>query len=140
MRVVVVEDNPMFSEHLQRTLRALPGVAVVKVAETEGDAVQWLDANPGGWELAVVDLFLKQGHGFAVLRHCAERAPHQRAVVLTSYTREPVRECAQDAGADAVFDKLRELDGFLEWVAANRAYVMPGAVNGAQLGVSPSIT
>jgi DNA-binding NarL/FixJ family response regulator len=116
MRVLLVEDHPLVCEQVRRTVQAIPGADVVHVARTAPEATEWLRAHPDGWDLAIVDLFLAQGHGFAVLRQCRERAPHQRAVVLSNYTRDPVRQYARDAGADAVFDKSFELDALVEYL------------------------
>jgi two-component system OmpR family response regulator len=42
-------------------------------AETEADARAWLGARQA-WDLAIVDLFLKQGSGLGVLEACQDRA------------------------------------------------------------------
>src|SRR4051812_45389792 len=105
MKVVLIEDNSAVREQVKLVLCAIPGTELVMETGTEQDASRWIGEHPDDWDLAVVDLFLEQGHGFAVLRQCHKRKPHQRAVVLSSYTRDPVREYATLAGADAVFDK-----------------------------------
>jgi DNA-binding NarL/FixJ family response regulator len=64
------------------------------------------------WRLAVVDLFLREGNGFEVLRAGRARAAHQRMVVLTNFATPDIRRRVGDAGADAVFDKSTELDLF----------------------------
>jgi DNA-binding NarL/FixJ family response regulator len=115
MRILLVEDHAVTQELLRQMLALVPGADVVHVAPTSAAAVDWLRRHPDGWDLAVIDLFLADGHGFDVLRHCRRRAAHQRAVLLTNYTREPVRENARRAGADAVFDKTTEMKGFMAW-------------------------
>lgn len=116
MKVLLVEDNPLVCEQVTRTLQAIPGAQVVKVAGTEPQASEWLSAHPDGWDLALVDLFLGKGHGFDVLRRCRSRRPDQRAVVLSNYTRDPVRQYAREAGADAVFDKSFDMDALVEYL------------------------
>ena len=116
MKVLLVEDNPVVCEQVRRTLEAIPGAQVVMVADTERQATQWLKDHPDDWDLALVDLFLGQGHGFEVLRRCHQRKPNQKAVVLTNYTRDPVRQYAREAGADAVFDKSFDMEAFVEYV------------------------
>lgn len=115
MRILLVEDHAVTQELLRQMLALVPGAEVVHVATTSAEAVDWLSRHDDGWELAVIDLFLADGHGFDVLRKCQGRAAHQRAVLLTNYTREPVRENARRAGADAVFDKTTEMKGFIAW-------------------------
>ena len=115
MRVLLVEDNPRMQDEMRRLVTAIPGARVVEVAATQRQAVTWLQAHPDGWDLALVDIFLNEGHGFDVLRHCRKADPRQRAVVLSNYTRDPVRDHARRAGADAVFDKSFELDALVEY-------------------------
>ncbi|HEY8359823.1 MAG TPA: response regulator [Ramlibacter sp.] len=118
MKVLLVEDNAMIQEQVRQTLEAIPGAEVVQVAVSAQQAGDWLAAHPDGWDLALVDLFLAKGHGFDVLRRCRDRKPHQRAVVLSNYTRDPVRAHAAQAGADAVFDKTFDMDALVEYCEA----------------------
>lgn len=115
MRIFLVEDNAVAQAQLRDALAAIPQARIVQVARTAADAKRWLAENADGWDIALVDLFLASGHGFDVLRHCQDRQPGQRAVVLSNYTRDPVREHARRAGADAVFDKSFEMEGLLAW-------------------------
>ena len=43
---------------------------------------------------------------------------HQKAVVLSNYTRDPVRQYAREAGADAVFDKSFDMEALVQYVIA----------------------
>lgn len=115
MRILLVEDNAVAQAHVQEALGDIPGLQFVHVARTADEARRWLAEHEDGWDLAVVDLFLASGHGFEVLRHCRSRHARQRAVVLSNYTRDPVREHARNAGADAVFDKSFELESLVRW-------------------------
>jgi ActR/RegA family two-component response regulator len=91
---------------------------VLGTAETEAEAIHWLKSHDGSWDLAVVDLFLRQGSGLGVLNGCRDRQDHQRVVLLTNYATEDIRSQALALGADAVFDKSTELDELLDF--ANR--------------------
>jgi two-component system, OmpR family, response regulator len=116
MRVLLVEDSPALQDALKATLKAIPGLEFVMVAATAQQATRWLDDHPDGWDLALVDLFLAEGHGFQVLRHCRKVRPHQRAVVLSNYTRVPVARYASDAGADAFFDKSLDMEALVDYI------------------------
>ena len=74
------------------------------LAETEDEAVAWLAAHKGKWDLAAVDLFPAQGSGLAVVRWCQGRDRHQRVAVLTNYPTETMRKACLDAGADEFFE------------------------------------
>ena len=116
MRVLLVEDSATYREQLTHLMEAIPETEIVEAASTAEQACGWIDANPSGWDLAIVDLFLQKGHGFEVLRACQDRLPHQRVVVLTNYTVDPARHGAQAAGADAFFDKSLDIGKLIRFV------------------------
>lgn len=118
LKTYIVEDNATIRENLIATLEELAFVEAVGVADTEDDGKQWLTAHPAEWNLAIVDLFLRQGSGLGVLAACQQRLPHQRMVVLSNYATPDVRmRCAQ-LGADAVFDKSNEIDALIDYCIA----------------------
>lgn len=107
---VLIEDSQTIREALIPTMKELADLEVVAVADTPEQAMHILAAHP--WRLAVVDLFLKQGSGMEVLRHCRDRRDDQHAVVLTNYATNDIRQKCLALGATAVFDKSTELDDF----------------------------
>src|SRR4051812_23201227 len=78
LRTYIVEDNATIRENLIGTLEELASVRPLGWAETEKDARGWLAANAAGWDLAIVDLFLKQGSGLGVLEAMQQREREQR--------------------------------------------------------------
>ena len=117
----LVEDSALIRENLIVAMAELADTRVVACAESESEAADWLRRHPHEWELAVIDMFLKEGTGLGVLKVCHARAPRQRAVVLTNYADLDVRAQCMALGADAVFDKSTELDAFLEFCGAHAA-------------------
>lgn len=113
--VFLVEDNALIRDNLIVALEELVDMRVVAWAESEEAAAEWLREHPDGWQLAVIDLFLRDGSGLGVLQACRARDPRQRAVVLTNYADVDIRAQCLALGADAVFDKSTELDAFLEF-------------------------
>ena len=111
----IVEDSATIRENLISTLEEIAPVKVVGFADTEAEASQWLLSNNGDWELAIVDLFLKEGSGLGVLRDCRKRMAYQKVVVLTNYATQDIRERCANLGSDAVFDKSNELDQLFEY-------------------------
>ncbi|MFT3718633.1 response regulator [Pseudorhodoferax sp.] len=114
----LVEDNALIREQLILTLEELVDLRVAAWADSEEDAARWLRQHPDGWELAVIDLFLREGSGLGVLAACRRRRPRQRAVVLTNYADPGIRGRCLAMGADAVFDKSTELEAFLGFCGA----------------------
>jgi DNA-binding NarL/FixJ family response regulator len=111
----LVEDNRTIRDNLIPALEDLIDARIMGMAETEGDAVAWLKAHPDDWQLAIVDLFLREGSGLGVLRSCRRRKSSQLAVVLSNYVNADIRARCLALGADAVFDKSKELDAFFDF-------------------------
>ncbi|MGE0332043.1 MAG: response regulator [Ramlibacter sp.] len=119
-RAYIVEDSPTIRQNLIETLQELALVEPVGVAETEHEGREWLARNDAYWDLAIVDLFLREGSGLNILEACRYRKPGQKMVVLSNHATNDVRwRCAQ-LGADAVFDKSTEIDALLEYCIQER--------------------
>ena len=114
LRTYIVEDNATIRENLIGALEELASIKALGWAETESQATSWL-AQHSGWDLAIVDLFLKQGSGLGVLEACQGRASTQRVVVLSNYATTDMRKRCMQLGADAVFDKSNEIDALVEY-------------------------
>ncbi len=122
LRTYIVEDNATIRENLIGTLEELASVEAVGVAETEDEGTQWLSTHGEQWDLAIVDLFLRQGSGLGVLAACRTRRPGQKMVVLSNYATPDVRmRCAQ-LGVDAVFDKSNEIDALVDYCVLHSSH------------------
>ena len=115
MRTYIVEDNATIRENLIGTLQELADIEAVGHAETEDDGTAWLSAHAQDWDLAIVDLFLRQGSGLGVLSSCRQRQAWQRVIVLTNYVTPDIRQRCAQLGADAVFDKSHEIDALIDY-------------------------
>lgn len=118
LRTYIVEDNATIRENLIAALEELASIESLGWAETENDAKHWLVRHEGGWDLAIVDLFLKQGSGLGVLEACRDRDPGRHVVVLSNYATADMRTRCEQLGADAVFDKSNEIDALVEYCIA----------------------
>jgi len=115
LRTYIVEDNATIRANLIDALEELACVEAVGAAATEDEGKEWLTAHSAQWDLAIVDLFLRQGSGLGVLAACRVRQPGQKMVVLSNYATPDVRmRCAQ-LGVDAVFDKSNEIDALVDY-------------------------
>ncbi|MEO9102479.1 MAG: response regulator [Burkholderiaceae bacterium] len=120
LRTFIIEDNLVIRENLVDALEELASILVVGYAESETQARAWLEANPAQWDLAIVDLFLKEGSGIGVLQACQARRTDQKMVVLSNYATLDVRRRCAQLGVDAVFDKSNEIDDLVEYCVAQR--------------------
>jgi two-component system, OmpR family, response regulator len=115
IKTYIVEDSPAIRDNLIATLEELTNVTTVGTAETENEGAAWLINSNNAWDLAIVDLFLKQGSGLGVASACKNRLPNQKVIVLSNYATPEVRKHCLLLGADAVFDKSTEIDQLLEF-------------------------
>jgi CheY-like chemotaxis protein len=115
---ILVEDSSKIREVLVPSMEELGNMQVVAIAETSSEALAALEQHKATWQVAVVDLFLREGSGLDVLRACQNRGTHQRVVVLTNYATDDIRRRCLTLGANAVFDKSTELDAFFDLCAA----------------------
>ncbi|HEX5285422.1 MAG TPA: response regulator [Polaromonas sp.] len=120
LKTYIVEDNPTIRENLIDTLEELAGVTTVGTAETENESKAWLAENRDEWDLAIVDLFLKQGSGLGVLAACRDRPSRQKVVVLSNYATLDIRQRCAQLGVDAVFDKSNEIDALVDYCIEQR--------------------
>ena len=111
----LVEDSETIRDNLISTLEEISPVKVVGFAESENEASAWLSNHNGEWQLAIVDLFLKEGSGLGVLKRCQNRGVNQKVIVLTNYATSDIRRRCAELGSDAVFDKSNELDELLDY-------------------------
>ncbi|MDE2415707.1 MAG: response regulator [Comamonadaceae bacterium] len=137
LRTYIVEDNATIRENLIGTLEELAEVQAVGMAETEDEGKEWLTAHSAHWDLAIVDLFLRQGSGLGVLAACRDRMSAQKMVVLSNYATPDVRmRCAQ-LGVDAVFDKSNEIDALVDFCIVHSAQQAATGAIGAIGAVGP---
>jgi DNA-binding NarL/FixJ family response regulator len=115
LRAYIVEDNATIRENLIDALAELADVETVGIAETENEGTSWLQTNAAHWDIAIIDLFLRQGSGLGVLAACQQRSAQQRMVVLSNYATADVRARCLELGVDAVFDKSNEIDALVDY-------------------------
>jgi two-component system, OmpR family, response regulator len=121
----LAEDNEIIARNLIETLKEICEVKVVAVGSTQNEASQWLSTHDGEWDLAIVDLFLKEGSGLGVLAGCRNRSLRQKVVVLTNYATPEIRRRATELGANAVFDKSSELEQLFAYCAEQTGHGPP---------------
>lgn len=121
LRAYIVEDSPTIRDNLIETLQELAEVQPVGLADTEAEARRWLEQNPDGWDIAVVDLFLRQGTGLRVVEAARQRRRGQKVIVLSNHATSDMRRRCARLGADAVFDKSTEIDALLDYCVKARS-------------------
>jgi DNA-binding NarL/FixJ family response regulator len=110
---ILVEDSAAIRESLIPALAEIARAEVIAVAETAADGIAALAAHADRWQVAIIDVFLREGNGLEVLRSIVRR-PGQHVLVLTNYPTAEIRRRAIEAGADHVFDKSTEIEQFFD--------------------------
>jgi len=120
IRVYMVEDSPIVFDRLQELMQEY-GAEVVGHSDTATTAIADIGAlHP---DVVVVDIALREGTGFHVLKAMAEPTELRRParIVLTNFNRDWYRDAAKRLGADYFFDKsfqIREMMGVLGAMSA----------------------
>jgi DNA-binding NarL/FixJ family response regulator len=114
LAVFVVEDNADLRENLAAALEELTCAQVVGGAGSEDEALAWI-ATHAGWDLLIVDLFLKGGSGLRLLQRVHRARAAQKIVVFSNYVNATVRKRCAQLGVDAVFDKSTEIDALIDY-------------------------
>src|SRR5713101_6196675 len=83
LRVLLVEDSKVLTERLTEAIRQIPQVELIGTADTEATAVA--SAQRDSIDVIILDLHLKQGTGFGVMRALATAHLKPRIIVLTNY-------------------------------------------------------
>ena len=121
LRIFLVEDNIIIRENLAAALAELAQTTLCGSAEGEAEAVSWMASHTDAWDLAIVDVFLKEGNGLGVIAANKLRRSNQKLVVLTNYASAAVRERCLKLGADAVFDKSHDIEPLVNYCLAQSA-------------------
>lgn len=125
LRIYLVEDNAIIRENLAAALAELANTTLCGSADGEKVAVAWLKTHPEDWDIAIVDIFLKEGNGLGVVAAARSRRDDQRLVVLTNYASSAVREQSLKLGADAVFDKSNDIENLVAFCLEQSADDLP---------------
>jgi len=107
MRVLLVEDSGVLSGRISELIHRLPRVDLIGTVDTEADAVQRISTSAP--DVLILDLHLRDGSGFGVLRSL-ERSSKRRpkVIVLTGFDLPQYRREAETLGVDAFLNKSRD--------------------------------
>ena len=113
--VYLVEDSEIMSTLLTELLEG-NGASIVGHAESARTAIA--DVARVKPDVVVVDIALRQGNGFDVLKAISGdmHAKRPLLVVLTNYTLKTYRSAAKRYGADLFLDKSHEIPELLRLV------------------------
>ena len=117
--MVMVEDSREIISVIEDLLAPDGRFHIAGRNATESEAAAWLDEHPHDWDLAVIDLVLRDGSGFNVIRRYRDANENARIVVLSDYATLNIKLRCVELGADAVFTK-GEFKAFIAYISAIR--------------------
>ena len=109
LTVFIADDSQPVAEMLTELIRVPGRIEVVGVGATEEATMQSIrDIKP---DVVVLDLQLKSGSGTIVIKavRASEELASIRLLVTSNHTSPQLRAGCLDLGADAYFDKVKEL-------------------------------
>lgn len=120
LRVLLVEDSSRITELLRELVETEIGAEIVYVAVDEQGAIRAVQDYDA--DIMVLDLQLRQGTGFGVLRALGSRRPI--TIIMTSYDLPQYRAAATKLGVEYFLDKtmgLECLPGIFSKISAQRS-------------------
>ena len=127
IRVLVVDDHPLFREGVIRTLGEEARLVVVGEADTATGAIE--TARETLPDIVLLDLKLPDEHGLAVVDALQREVPYSKVIVLTAVEDEDALLRALKQGARGYLLKGvsgQELRQVVLAVASGETYVTPG--------------
>ena len=109
LRVLLAEDSTLLAARLTELIRRLPDVELVGTVDSEAEAVSHVASDTP--DVLILDLHLRSGSGFGVLRALSRpraRARRPKIVILTNFGLPEYRREAEAFGVEAFLDKSRD--------------------------------
>jgi DNA-binding NarL/FixJ family response regulator len=108
LKVLLVEDSQLLSERLLELMSDIDGVTPLGAVTTEAAAIEAINTQHP--HAILLDLRLKEGTGFGVMRHINTMPTRPAVVVITNYALPQYRKQAELLGARFFLDKSQEFD------------------------------
>lgn len=122
LQVLLVEDSVVICNLISNIVSNVAGVVLSGSVGSEADAIDAV--SRGNVDVVILDLQLRRGTGFGVLRAVRTMDHRPVVVVLTNFALNTYREAALALGARHFLDKSRDYDRLpeiLTEIAATRA-------------------
>lgn len=117
LKVFLIEDAERIRSVLIEVLQQTENVEIIGFAESEKEALYQLRSIE--WDVAIVDIGLREGSGLAVLSGLkSDGRQYGSRLVFTSNPSNALKTRTMSLGAEGFFDKSREMDGLVGHIQA----------------------
>jgi DNA-binding NarL/FixJ family response regulator len=107
LTIYIVEDSPAVMERLVEAVGDIPNAKVVGSADAVAAALEGMQRSQP--RVLILDIQLRGGSGFQVLKHLRASSSRPEAViVVTNHPSDDYRIASRECGADHFFDKASE--------------------------------
>jgi len=117
----LVEDSILTEQLLRDGVQKIPFPLTLSSVATPQEAIEAIARNRP--DIILLDVHLKGGSGFTVLREAIKHEPRPTIVMVTNFALPPYRKYAMLSGADYFLDKALNLDHvptLVEWLVRKR--------------------
>jgi DNA-binding NarL/FixJ family response regulator len=119
---LLVEDSSLVAARLAELIQHLPDVELVDIADTESAALASITVSLP--DVVILDLHLRSGSGFGVLRSLGPGRQRPKIIILTNFGLLAYKRAAETFGVEAFLDKSNDyyrLPALLRGFANERA-------------------
>ena len=110
--VIIVEDSLLVCEQIKKMLSKLENIKIVGQAEGALEAINLInELKP---DIVTLDLRLKEGSGFDVLKEIKKNSDGPVVIVFTNFPSPQYQEKCIELGANYFFDKSKDFDKISE--------------------------
>jgi DNA-binding NarL/FixJ family response regulator len=112
MKIFIVEDSAVLRDRLIMQITRNKNAQIIGTADEAVGAIDQIrEVNP---DLVVLDIRLRQGNGYQVLKAIKTVGKPPIVLVLTNFPYPQYRQIFLSSGADYFFDKSTEFDRALD--------------------------
>jgi DNA-binding NarL/FixJ family response regulator len=123
-RILIVDDHPMVRERLAEVINQERDLSVVADADSAARALELAAAQK--FDLAIIDLSLRESHGLDLIKDLQARHPKLRLLVVSMHDESLFAERAMRAGASGYINKqeaTRNIIAALRTILAGQTYL-----------------
>ncbi|MEP6886151.1 MAG: response regulator [Gammaproteobacteria bacterium] len=108
IKVLIVEDSSVLAQSMSDAITEIPEIDLIGVADSEVMALA--EIGKRRVDVVLLDLHLRQGSGFGILRAVAAMTTKPRVVVFTNHNSDQYARDAVALGAECFLDKARDFE------------------------------
>lgn len=112
MKIFIVEDSAVLRDRLMLQLARKKNAEVIGSADDASSAIEQIQRLCP--DLVILDIRLRQGNGYQVLKAIKSRGKPPTILVLTNFPYPQYREIFLANGAEYFFDKSTEFDSAMD--------------------------